>query len=401
MAWCCTPARTDTSLAPRRICIVYDCLYPWTVGGAERWLRSLAEALAAEGHDVTYLTRRQWVDASPPRLPGVRVLAVSPEAQLYGPTGNRTITEPIRFGLGVFLHLISRRRRYDVVHVGAFPYFSLLAAAIALKGTRTQLVTEWYEVWSHEYWVSYLGPLKGRIGWTIQRLCARLRQNAFVLSELHARRLRQLGLPGQPTRLAGLYAGRSTAGHAVEAMPSPLVVFAGRHIREKQVTAIPPAIAAARARVPQLRATILGNGPESERLRRAIHDARVEDAIDLPGFVSPDEVHEALARATCLLLPSTREGYGLIVVEAAAVGTPSIVVAGVDNAAVELIQNGVNGFVAPSAAPEALADAIIRIYEGGYALRQSTADWFTRHAHELSVQTSLQRVLATYASDIR
>ena len=43
-----------------RICIVYDCLFPYTVGGAERWYRNLAERLAAEGHEVTYLTLRQW-----------------------------------------------------------------------------------------------------------------------------------------------------------------------------------------------------------------------------------------------------------------------------------------------------------------------------------------------------
>ncbi len=43
-----------------RICILYDCLFPHTVGGAERWYRSLAGRLAADGHDVTYLTLRQW-----------------------------------------------------------------------------------------------------------------------------------------------------------------------------------------------------------------------------------------------------------------------------------------------------------------------------------------------------
>src|SRR5262245_14907411 len=43
-----------------RVCIVYDCLYPYTIGGAERWYRSLAERLAATGAEVTYLTLRQW-----------------------------------------------------------------------------------------------------------------------------------------------------------------------------------------------------------------------------------------------------------------------------------------------------------------------------------------------------
>ena len=42
-----------------RICLVYDCLFPHTVGGAERWYRELAERLEGP-HEVTYLTRRQW-----------------------------------------------------------------------------------------------------------------------------------------------------------------------------------------------------------------------------------------------------------------------------------------------------------------------------------------------------
>ena len=66
-----------------RICLVYDCLFSWTVGGAERWYRNLAERLAADGHDVTYLTLRQWdrdVDAS---YGGVRVVAVGPRMALY------------------------------------------------------------------------------------------------------------------------------------------------------------------------------------------------------------------------------------------------------------------------------------------------------------------------------
>jgi len=58
-----------------RICIAYDCLFPWTVGGAERWYRNLAERLAEDGHAVTYITRRQWPADGPPRLPGVRVIA--------------------------------------------------------------------------------------------------------------------------------------------------------------------------------------------------------------------------------------------------------------------------------------------------------------------------------------
>ena len=87
-----------------RICVIYDCLFPYTVGGAERWYRNLAERLAADGHEVTYLTLRQWPIAASARhvLDGpVRVVAVGPRMALYTGSGRRRILPPLVFGLGV------------------------------------------------------------------------------------------------------------------------------------------------------------------------------------------------------------------------------------------------------------------------------------------------------------
>ena len=123
----------------------------------------------------------------------------------------------------------------------------------------------------------------------------------------------------------------------------------------------------------------------------------MQDAVQAPGFVEAAEVEAAIRRAACLLLPSQREGYGLVVVEAAAAGTPSVVAAGPDNAAVELVEPGVNGVVATSDAPEDLADALVEAVTGGEALRERTAAWFAASARRLSVQASLEQVLAAYA----
>ena len=100
----------------------------------------------------------------------------------------------------------------------------------------------------------------------------------------------------------------------------------------------------------------------------------------------------------CFVLPSRREGYGLVVIEAAAGGTPSIVVAGPDNAATELIEEGVNGFIAPSTSPDDLAAAIVRVQEAGDSLRRSTADWFAANIGRLSLQSSLEVVARSYSS---
>jgi len=377
-----------------RICLVYDCLYPHTVGGAERWYRSLAQRLAGDGHEVTYLTLRQWDRGVDPGVEGVDVRAVGPRMHLYSSPGRRRILPPLVFGAGVLWHLLRHQRRYDVVHTASFPYFSLLAAAVARPLAGYRLIVDWHEVWTRDYWREYLGPVAGTIGWIVQLACARVPQRAFCFSRLHAARLRDEGIRGEVTTLPGEYDGPLDTPPLRAA--DPLVLFAGRHIPEKRVPAILPALALARMSIPELRATILGDGPERPEVLRLVAELGLGDAVEVPGFVATETVQDLLARALCMLLPSRREGYGLVVIEAAAHGTPSIVVADRDNAAVELLAEGENGFIAPSASPADLAAAIVSVHEGGEMLRRSTAGWFEANARRLSIGHSLEIVARAY-----
>ncbi len=377
-----------------RICLVYDCLFPNTVGGAERWYRNLAEALAAGGHEVTYLTLRQWERGEEPDIPGVRVIAVGPRMELYT-GGRRRIGPPLRFGAGVLGHLARHGRRYDVVHTASFPYFSLLAAALVRRLGGYELVADWHEVWSAEYWREYLGRA-GFAGIAVQRRCARLRQRAFCFSRLHAARLREEGLRGEVTVLEGEYAGSLVLEPPLDAQR--LVVFAARMIPEKRAPAVVDAVALAAERIEGLQAILFGDGPDHAQVLGRITALAQQRAVSAPGFVDAQQVHDTLRRALCMVLPSRREGYGMIVVESAACGTPSVVVAEPDNAAVELVDDGVNGVIAASAAPADLAAAILRVDEAGGALRASTRDWFAANARRLSLAHSLDTVLASYGS---
>jgi glycosyltransferase involved in cell wall biosynthesis len=379
-----------------RICLVYDCLFPYTVGGAERWYRNLAQRLAAEGHDVTYLTLRQWPRAERGEVPGVRVVTAGPRMALYRGAGQRRILPPLVFGAGVLAHLLRHGRRYDVVHTASFPYFSLLAAGLVRRAAGFRLVVDWHELWSRRYWREYLGGLGGRVGWAVQALCLRVPQHAFCFARLTAGRLREEGVRGEVTVLEGEYAGPLTAAAPLPA--EPLVVFAGRHIPEKRAPAVVPAVGRARERLPELRGRILGDGPERGAVLAAIEREGLEGIVEAPGFVDGEVVDHDLARALCMVLPSAREGYGMVVVEASAVGTPSVVVRGEDNAATELVEEGVNGFVAASASPEDLAAAFVRVHEAGGELRRSTAAWFERNARRLSLDSSLDAVARSYTA---
>jgi glycosyltransferase involved in cell wall biosynthesis len=376
-----------------RVCLVYDCLFPHTVGGAERWYRNLAERLAADGHDVTYLTLRQWPRGADPGVPGVRVVTAGPRLALYTRSGRRKIGPPLVFGAGVLVHLAVRGGRYDVVHTASFPYFSLLAAGLVRRARGFRLVVDWHELWTRAYWRDYLGSAGGWVGWRVQRACARLPQRAFCFSRLHAARLREEGVRGEVTVLEGEYAAPEPQPPPEPHVDPDTVVYAGRHIPEKRVPALIPALA-----LTGLRAEIYGDGPERGRVLALVREHGLADVVEVPGFVEHERVDAALRRALCLVLPSRREGYGLVVVEACAAGTPSVVVADPDNAATELIEEGVNGFVAPSVSPRDLAAAILRVRDAGPELRASTAAWYAANARRLSLAESLERVAEAYRS---
>jgi len=380
-----------------RVAIVYDCLYPYTVGGAERRYRSVGARLARQ-HAVTFVTRRQWCRGTVLDVPpGTRVAAVSGGRRLYHRSGRRRITPPLRFGAGVFWYLLRHRREFDLVHACSFPFFSLLAARLACALGGPPVVTDWYEVWTRRYWLEYLGPVAGRIGAAVQALCVRVTGPAFVFSELHAARLRAEGYRRPPVLLQGTYEGPADTAVRGGAR-DPLVVYVGRHIAEKNVAAIPAAIAAARAHIPGLRATIFGDGPERPRVLAEVERLGLGAVIDCPGFAPWERVDAELRRALCLVLPSRREGLGVGLVEALARGTPAVVARAADSAATELIEEPHNGVIADSADPAVLARAIVAVHAAGPQLVERTHAWFAANAARLTIDGSIGALEAVYAA---
>jgi glycosyltransferase involved in cell wall biosynthesis len=382
-----------------RICIVYDHLYPQTVGGLERWLRDLAVGLAAAGHAVTYVTMRHWPEGSSPTLPGVEVLPLTDAGTVYR-EDRRSLLQPLRFGWAVAGFLRRSGRSFDIVHLGSFPFFPVLAAGALRRRGGYRVEVEWVEVWTRAYWHRYAGLFAGTAGWLVQRACIRLTERAYCLSRLHADRLAAEGYRGSVTVLRGIYAGPITPTPAEDVDPD-LVVYAGRHVREKRLDLLVRAFALSQARRPALRLALYGDGPDRPRVDALVAELGLTEYVDVPGRRPEEEVGGAIARAACVATASEREGYGLVVVEAAARGTPSVVVAGPENAATELVEEGVNGAIAGDASPPAVADALLRVVEAGPPLRASTVAWFAESASRLVSDRSLDLMLQAYTDQER
>jgi glycosyltransferase involved in cell wall biosynthesis len=386
------------SLAGQRIAVVYDCLFPYTVGGGERWYRLLAEGLRDAGADVTYLTRRQWND--PPRIAGIQVRAVSGRSELYDADGKRKLMPTLRFGAGLFWWLVRHRRAFDTLQVAHFPFWSVIAVRAALAGSGVRVIVDWFEVWSAAFWRSYAGVAMGTVGHLIQRLCLMLSPRIIVLSASNAQRLLASGRRHRPIVLAGLLpsglGSKGSPGFPVPGEP-PFVLFAGRHIRDKGVDLLPEVFDRAARAMPELRFVIAGDGPMRKRVTDECRERGIAAVVDIAGFVADQELERLIAHASCVVVPSRREGYGFMPVDAMGKGTPVVTAGFAENLAVDNIESGRNGFVAAPPTPDRLAEAIVDVVGAGQPLRESTFGWYEEHAATKTVDCSVRQMVRAHA----
>lgn len=372
-----------------RIAIAYDCLFPASTGGGERVYRRMADLFVERGAQVDYVTRRQW-DAAPPAAP-FRIVPVW-SGSIYDPNGNRTTSSAVAFALALFRHFRAHRRDYDLVVVSALPVLNLFAVRAALLGRRTVIVADWLEVWPWRKWRSYTGAVVGTIAFVLQWLGLRVGRLQTVNSAFTAARVRRYRRGAHPVVL-GLVDLAGDPAASLPAAEPPFALFVGRHISDKRLETLPAALAVARRTHSQLRLIVVGSGPETDALRQAARSAAVEEVVEFRGRVDDAQLDGLLSAAAVLVNPSAREGFGLVVAEAAAHGVPSVVVAGEDNAATELIDEGVNGFVAASVAPVEFGEAIARAVSAGAGLRRSSGEWYERERVDRGLGASVDEVL--------
>ncbi len=137
--------------------------------------------------------------------------------------------------------------------------------------------------------------------------------------------------------------------------PRDGVLFVGRLVPQKGVDVLIRAMALLEGAAGRL--TILGDGPERDRLTSLAADLGVE--VELAGAGSRADVAAAMARSAVVVVPSTYpEPLGLVAIEAMAAG--AIVVASAAGGLVETVTDGVSGLLVRPGDPAALAASIRR-----------------------------------------
>lgn len=116
---------------------------------------------------------------------------------------------------------------------------------------------------------------------------------------------------------------------------------------------------AVRARVPDARLLIVGDGDDRVRLEQVARDRGIREAVQFLGQVPAAELMTWYERCAIFVLPSTREGFGLVYLEAMRAGKPCVACAG---AADEIVEADASGIILQDQRPEPLAAALIRLY---------------------------------------
>jgi glycosyltransferase involved in cell wall biosynthesis len=209
--------------------------------------------------------------------------------------------------------------------------------AFLLGKLKRRPVVFWYpDVLIGQWRGGAFSQLAGIIGELYERFVLRLPIDRYIViseatrDKLLAHRVRPERIDivhcGYDPRIADGARAAAAAVHAAATEPAPSIITASRLVPYKRVDLVVTALALLNERHPDLRLRIIGQGPERERLESLARTLGVADRVEFLGFVpSHDDVMREIAKSTLFVSASQIEGFGISVVEAAAVDVPFVI----------------------------------------------------------------------------
>jgi glycosyltransferase involved in cell wall biosynthesis len=324
-----------------KIAFIYDAVYPWVKGGAEKRVYELGIRLAQRGHDVHWYSLGWWWQENGETdmvMDGIHLHGVSNPVELYS-EDRRSIKEALIFSLKLLNPLM--KENYDVVDCQGFPFFSCFTAKIHSLIGKSKLIITLHEVWG-DYWYTYLGK-PGIFGIIVERAMLSLTDNIITVSSKTKKDLKNI----KKFENSIIIPNGIDFNHITEIKASNEgsdLIFAGRLIKEKNVDILINSISRVKEKFPDIRCLIVGDGPERRKLEELTVDLQLTDNVIFKGFMENyDDLIGYMKSSKVFVLPSTREGFGIVVIEANACGLPVVVVDHEMNAATDLVVEGVNG----------------------------------------------------------
>ena len=338
-----------------RIDFVADAIFPYHKGGKEVRLHNLTTTLVAQGHEVHVHTMHWWPEPDDhKREDGVHLHALCPAYPMYNGT-RRSISQALKFSAAC-LKLV--KVPFDHLDVDHMPYFPVLTTWAVAKLRRKRLYATWHEALDRPTWVKYMGPA-GVIAHAVERVSVKLPDAIGTASGVTREKLETRHGRSDRVHVVGTGVDLDTV-RATRPTPEKVdVLYVGRLVKDKQVSLLVDAMRLVLAEQPGTTCVLLGRGPETERLTRQIRTLGMSGQIRIiPEVPHASDVYAYMKRARVFVLPSNREGFGMVAAEAIACGTPVVTVESPENAATHLIEPGATGSICEPN-PESLAEEIL------------------------------------------
>jgi glycosyltransferase involved in cell wall biosynthesis len=296
-------------------------------GGSEVYVETIAEGLAARGHRVTLVCAEHTESPSREIRNGIRIvrtggkLDVYPRAAWYlrtGRLGPLDVVVDVQNGL---------------------PFCS----PVASKVPTVVLVHHVHR----EQWPVVYGRARASIGWWLEsRLAPYVYRHSSYVAVSSRTRDELVALGVNSAQISVVFNG-TTPPPMTDHAPSlhPHIIVLGRLVPHKRVEHVLDSASVLRERYPDLRVSIVGEGWWRDQLQHAAREAGVADLVTFYGHVDEPTKDRLLREAWVLALPSLKEGWGLVVMEAAARGVPAVAYAEAGGV-VESIADGITGVLA-------------------------------------------------------
>ncbi|HEY1826354.1 MAG TPA: glycosyltransferase family 4 protein [Acidimicrobiales bacterium] len=377
-----------------RVAVVSDALYPWHMGGKEIRYSHLLRGLPEHDMDVTVYSMKWW-DEDPAVVTSssgsLTYVAICRRVPLYRKT-RRSVSQALRFAVAT-LRLL--RRKFDVIEADHIPYLQLVPLRLVAWAKRAPLVVTWHEVWGDDGWDTYIGRM-GVAAAMLERVCSRLPNRIVAVSVGTQEKLVSMGVDPQRIIVVPNPLNIEPLQQSVAHTSAPELLFVGRLLEHKHADL---AVRATRLLVDRgydVRLGIVGVGPEEGRL----HELAAELELDLrvtfySSIDDQGDLWSLMRGARVLVAPSTREGYGLVVAEALAMGTPVVCAEHPENESAKLVGPTTGSRVEPFSA-EALADGAQYWLTNDSARDKRASDFLDEH-REMSVDA----LSSSYADIIR
>jgi glycosyltransferase involved in cell wall biosynthesis len=139
----------------------------------------------------------------------------------------------------------------------------------------------------------------------------------------------------------------------------PIVLYVGSLIERKGLRHLLPAFAGVLECIPEAMLVVIGEGPQKRDLQALAQSIGISGKVTWLPFMQQEDVRRWMQRARVLVLPSTEEGQGVVLLEAMACGTPVVGsrVGGIQ----DVITPDVGALVQP-ADPDALVRAVVALF---------------------------------------